>query len=151
MERIPCSLTCIYMMLFKWRRKIENHLNSILRMSYTFPSNLHTSPIFNGASMQMESKWNTEGRQFKWSLLNTNIGTIYHKSMKRNLKRILKNILFKCKWNWFKMRFFLLRDVADSEKPRPKQLRDESNRHCDVTMTSNLKMSYVNVIVCGYW
>ena len=30
-------------------------------MSYKFPSNLHISPIFNGVSMQMESKWNTEG------------------------------------------------------------------------------------------
>ena len=57
----------------------------------------------------MGSKWNTEGRQFKWSLLNTTIGTIYHKCMERNLKRIL-NILFKYKWNWFKMHFFLLRD-----------------------------------------
>ena len=109
MERIPCFLTHIYMMLFKWRRKIKNHLNSILIMPYKFPSNLHISPIFNGVSMQLESKWNTEGRQFKWSLLNTTIETIYHKSMERNLKRILKNILFKCKWNWFKMHFFLLR------------------------------------------
>ena len=58
-------------------------------MSYKFPSNLHISPIFNGDSMQMESKWNTEGRQFKWSLLNNTIGTIFHKSMERNLKRIL--------------------------------------------------------------
>ena len=40
--------------------------------------------------MQMESKWTTEGRQFKWSLLNTTIETIHHKSMERNLKRILK-------------------------------------------------------------
>ena len=59
-------------------------------MSYKFPSNLHISPIFNGFSMQMESKRNTEGRQLKWCLLNTNIGTIYHKSMERNLKGILK-------------------------------------------------------------
>ena len=59
-------------------------------MSYKFSSKLHISPIFNGVSMQMESKWNTEGRQFKCSLLNTTIGTIYHKSMERNLKRILK-------------------------------------------------------------
>ena len=88
-------------------------LNSILMMSYKFPSNLHISPIFNGLSMQVESKWNTEGRQFKWSLLNTTIGTIYHKSMERNLKKIpQKNILFKCKWNWFKMHFFLLRENA---------------------------------------
>ena len=62
-------------------------------MSYKFPSNLHILPIFNGVSMQVESKWNTEGRQFKWSLLNTTIGTIYHKSMERNLKRILKTYL----------------------------------------------------------
>ena len=59
-------------------------------MSYKFPSNLHISPIFNGVSMQIENKWNTEGGQFKWSLLNTTIGTIYHKSMERNLKRLLK-------------------------------------------------------------
>ena len=61
-------------------------------MSYKFPSNLHISPIFNGVSMQMKSKWNTEGRQFKWSLLNNTIGTIFHKSMERNLKRILKRM-----------------------------------------------------------
>ena len=58
--------------------------------------------------MQMESNRNIEERQFKWSLLKTNTGTIYHKSMERNLKGILKNILFKCKWNGFKMHFFLL-------------------------------------------
>ena len=69
-------------------------------MSYKFPSNLHISPIFNGVSMQMESNRNIEERQFKWSLLKTNTGTIYHKSM--------ENILFKCKWNGFKMHFFLL-------------------------------------------
>ena len=63
-------------------------------MSYKFPSNLHISPIFNGVSMQMESKWNTEGRQFKWSLLNTTVGTIYHKSMERIFKRILKTIFY---------------------------------------------------------
>ena len=61
-------------------------------MSYKFPSDLHISPIFNGVSMQMESKWNT--RQFKCSLLYTTIGTIYHKSMERNLKRILKKIFY---------------------------------------------------------
>ena len=59
-------------------------------MSYKFPSNLHISPIFNGVSMQMESKWNTDGRQFKWSLLNTTIGTIYHNSKERNLKNTKK-------------------------------------------------------------
>ena len=63
-------------------------------MSYTFSSNLHISPIFNGVSMQMESKWNTDGRQFKWPLLNTSFGTIYHNSKERNLKRILKKIFY---------------------------------------------------------
>ena len=113
------------MMLFKWRHKIKNHLNSILIMSYKFPSNLCISPIFNRVSMQMESKWNTEGMQFKWSLLNTTIGTIYHKSMERNLKRMLKNISFKCKSNWFKMHFFLLR-----ETPNRKGTRTTKSYHC---------------------
>ena len=63
-------------------------------MSYKFPSNLHISPIFNCVSMQTEIKRNIEGRQFKWSLLNTNIGNIYHKSMESNLKGILKKKYF---------------------------------------------------------
>ena len=116
------------MMLFKCRRKNKNHLNSMwdlivsvpdhclsfyfVMMSYKFPSYLHISPIFNGVSIQMEGKRNTEEMPFKWSLLNSNIGTIYHKSMERNLKGIIKNILFKCKWNGFKMHFCLLRGPA---------------------------------------
>ena len=63
-------------------------------MSYKFPSNLHISPISNGVSIQMEGKRNIEGRRFKWSLLNTYIGTIYYKSIERNIKGILKKVFY---------------------------------------------------------
>ena len=90
MESIQCYLTGIYMMPFKWKGKNKNNLNSILMVSYIFPSNLHISPILNGVSIQMKGKRNTEGRRFKWFLLNTYIGTFYHKSMERNIKGKLK-------------------------------------------------------------
>ena len=58
----------------------------------------------------MESKWNTEGRQFK---LNTTIGTVYHKSMERNLKKNTTKIFYlNANGIDLKCISFLLRDIC---------------------------------------